>query len=276
MRADRFDGKVAVVTGGTSGVGAATARMLMEEGAKVLVCARHEPADDVWRRLTAAGIVLYQPCDVAARNEVEAAIARAVNAFGGLDILVNNAGCGCFGQTPDLDPETWHQTVSVNLHSVFYGCRAAIPHLRARGGGAIVNVASISGLAADHGFTAYNAAKGAVVNYTRSLAIDHAGEGIRVNAVCPGLIDTPMSAVIGEMSLSEIWVASIPMGRGAQPDEIAKVVTFLASDDASFMTGSIVVADGGLSAATGQPNLPKVMAQRQADAQPPLITAPSL
>lgn len=268
MSADRFDGKVAVVTGGTSGVGAATAQILLGEGAKVLVCARREPADDLWRRLTAAGSVLFQPCDVSRQEEVEAAIARAVDAFGGLDILVNNAGCGCFGQTPELDPATWHQTVGVNLHSVFYGCRAAIPHLRRRGG-AIVNVASISGLSGDYGFTAYNAAKGAVVNYTRSLAIDHAAEGIRVNAVCPGLIDTPMTSIIGELGLAETWVSSIPLARAARPDEIAKVVAFLASDDASFMVGSIVVADGGLSAATGQPNLPKVMARMQASDQQP-------
>ncbi|WP_051092302.1 SDR family NAD(P)-dependent oxidoreductase [Aromatoleum toluclasticum] len=273
MRAHRFDGKVAVVTGGTSGVGASTAQILLEEGAKVLVCARREPADDVWRRLNAAGTVTFQKCDVAVQDEVEGAIVRAVNNFGGLDILVNNAGCGCFGQTPDLDPATWHQTVGVNLHSVYYGCRAAIPHMRKRGGGAIVNVASISGLSGDYGFTAYNAAKGAVVNYTRSLAIDHAPEGIRVNAVCPGLIDTPMTSIIGELGLSETWVSSIPLGRAAQPDEIAKVVAFLASDEASFMIGSIVVADGGLSAATGQPNLPKVMAQMQASEQRPAPAA---
>ena len=131
--------------------------------------------------------------------------------------------------------------------------------MKRRGGGAIVNNASISGLFADYGFTAYNAAKGAVINYTKSLAIDHAQDNIRANAVCPGLVDTPMADALDELKVRDAWVENIPMKRGGKPEEIANILAFLASDEASFMTGSIVVADGGLSAATGQPNLPKLM-----------------
>ena len=122
--------------------------------------------------------------------------ATVAQRFGRLDVLVNNAGIGSFGETPDVDPEQWHRVIAVDLHSVFYGCRAAIPQLRRAGGGAIVNTASISGLGGDYGFAAYNAAKGAVVNYTRTLALDHAKDGIRTNAVCPGPIDTPLAALL--------------------------------------------------------------------------------
>ena len=146
--------------------------------------------------------------------------------------------------------------LAIDLDSVFYGCRAAIPHLRRAGGGAIVNTASISGLFGDYGLLAYNAAKGGVVNLTRALAIDHAREGIRVNAVCPGPIDTPLTAGAGRASRSwpastrrtSRWVAS------DAPEEIAAAVAFLASDDASYVTGAMLVVDGGVTAATGQAN----------------------
>ena len=132
--------------------------------------------------------------DVADRAQVEAFVDAGAERFGRLDVLFNNAGIGAFGRTPDLDPEVWKRVIEVDLHSVFYGCRAAIPHLRRAGGGAIVNTASISGMGGDYGLSAYNAAKGAVLNYTRTLAIDHARDGIRVNSVCPGPIDTPLAA----------------------------------------------------------------------------------
>jgi meso-butanediol dehydrogenase/(S,S)-butanediol dehydrogenase/diacetyl reductase len=178
-----------------------------------------------------------------------------VERFGRLDVLFNNAGIGGFGHTPDLDPDDWHRVIAVDLHSVFYGCRAAIPHLRAAGGGAIVNTASISGIAADYGFSAYNAAKGAVVNYTRTLAIDHAEEGIRVNAVCPGLIETALSKVLIEQAdLMEDYRQRIPMGRAGSADEVADVVAFLASDDARYVTGHCLVVDGGITCHTGQPH----------------------
>ncbi|WP_220636589.1 SDR family NAD(P)-dependent oxidoreductase [Georgfuchsia toluolica] len=263
MKGKQFYGKIAVITGGTTGIGAATAQLLVEEGARVVICARKEPAVDSWAHKISADSMIFQKCDVAIRTEVEAVIEKAADAFGGLDILINNAGLPCLGFTPDLDPETWAQTIAVNLNAVFYACRAAIPLMKRRHGGAIVNTSSISGLAADYGFTAYNAAKGAVNNYTKSLAIDHAKDNIRANAVCVGYVDTPMSAFIIEAGLSKTWVDNVPMGRAGRPEEIANVLAFLASDAASFMTGSIVVADGGLMAATGQPNLPKLVAQMQ-------------
>jgi len=250
----RFEGKVALVTGGASGIGAATARRLADEGARVMVGDLEEgPAKDVAASL--AGEAAAQAVDVADLEQVQALVDATVARFGRLDVLVNNAGIGSFGQTPDLDPEQWHRVIAVDLHSIFYGCRAAIPHLREAGGGAIVNTASISGLGADYGFSAYSAAKGAVVNYTRTLAVDHAAEGIRVNAVCPGTIRTALTKILMDQPrLVEEYERAIPMGRVGEADEVADAIAFLASDDARYVTGQALAIDGGLTCHTGQPN----------------------
>jgi meso-butanediol dehydrogenase/(S,S)-butanediol dehydrogenase/diacetyl reductase len=252
--ARRFEGKVALVTGGASGIGEATARRLADEGARVMIGDQNEgPAKEV--AATLEGEADSMAVDVSDLEQVQALVDGTVERFGRLDVLFNNAGIGCFGQTPDLDPETWHRVIAVDLHSVYYGCRAAIPHLRAAGGGAIVNTASISGLGADYGFSAYNAAKGAVVNYTRTLAVDHAAEGIRVNAVCPGTIRTALTKILMDQpTLVDQYEQCIPMGRVGEAEEVADVVAFLASDDARYVTGQALAVDGGLTGHTGQPN----------------------
>lgn len=256
MGRDRFEGKVAVITGAASGIGAATARLMAGEGAAVVVADVNEAAGQALAGQLGDERAMFHACDVADRGQVEGLIEAAIRRFTRIDILFNNAGIGCFGQTPDLDPETWSRVIAIDLNSVFYACRAAIPHMRRTGGGAIVNTASISGLAGDYAFTAYNAAKGAVINYTRALAIDHAADNIRVNALAPGLIDTPLTAGAKQMSgLYDAWTAAVPMKRPGTPEEMAKVVAFLASDDASYVTGAVMVADGGKTAHTGQPDL---------------------
>ena len=255
----RFAGKVALITGGGSGIGAATARLMAAGGAAVVVAdlveaSARRVADEV------GGTALV--VDVADRVQVETMVADAIARHGRLDVLVNNAGIGSFARTPDLDPAEWERVIAIDLHAVFYACRAAIPHLIKGGGGAIVNTASISGMAGDYGFSAYNAAKAAVINYTRTLAIDHARERLRVNALCPGLIATPLTAGAKELpQLEAHWHDQIPMGRAGTPEEMAEVIAFLASDAASYMTGSIVVADGGQTAWTGQPNLFRYLPQ---------------
>lgn len=254
----RFANKVAFITGGGSGIGAATARQMAREGANcVLVDISLGAAQAVAAEVGGMAIA----ADVANRAEIEAAIAAAAAEHGRIDILFNNAGIGCFGTTPELEPEQWERVIAIDLNAVFYACRAAIPHMP-KPGGAIVNTASISGMAGDYSFTAYNAAKAAVINYTRAMAIDHAREGLRVNALCPGLIATPLTAAADELpELKRDWHNSIPMGRPGSPEEMAEVVCFLASDAASYMTGSIVVADGGQTAWTGQPNLTRYLPQ---------------
>lgn len=257
----RFGGKVVVITGGASGIGAAAARRFHSEGASVVIA----DLDDGRGAALAAELgarAVYHRTDVAEAAQVDALMQAAVDAFGRLDVLFNNAGIGSFGETPDLPIEQWKRVIAVDLDAVFYGSRAAIPHMRKTGGGAIINTASASGMAGDYGFAAYNAAKGGVINYTRAAAIDHAHEKIRVNAVCPGPVETPILMGIMEVpGLHDAWVKTVPAQRFAKPEEIAAVVTFLASDDASYVTGAIVPVDGGLTAHTGQPRIKDFMPQ---------------
>lgn len=256
----RFAGKTAIVTGGASGIGAAFVRRFVAEGGSVMIAEL-----DVER---AAAFVAelgpqaaYELVDVADADAFAPLADKTLERFGGIDILFNNAGIGNFGLTPDMDVEQWRRCIAVNLDAVFYACRAIIPHLKARGGGAIVNTASASGLAADYGFTAYNAAKAGVINYTRCLAIDHARDNIRANSICPGPVDTPLltSGVDEIEGLRGEWERIVPANRFARPEEIAAVALFLASDDASGMTGATVPVDGGLTAHTGQPDLRDVL-----------------
>ena len=258
----RFAGKVVVVTGGASGIGLAAVRRFHGEGAAVVIADINDVAGEAVAGELGGERCRYRHADVAVWSEVEALMGAAAEAFGGLDIVFNNAGVGSFAATPDLTVEEWRRVIDIDLNGVFYGCKAAIPLMRRRGGGAIINTASISGLAGDFSFAAYNAAKGAVVNYTRAAAIDHAREGIRINAVCPGPVATPLIAGVDELpGVRHRWDECVPLGRFAQPEEIAAVVAFLASDDASYIVGAAIPVDGGVTAHTGQPNLPRLLAQ---------------
>lgn len=258
----RFAGKVAVITGAATGIGAATARRFAAEGAKLVLGDINEAgAQGLAEELTKSGATVhFVRTDVRDAAQVDALMQAAVDRHGVLNIVFNNAGIGAYGKTPDLDLEVWQQVIAVDLHSVFYGCRAAIPRLRAAGGGVIINTASISGLFGDYGLVAYNAAKGGVVNLTRTVAIDHAREGIRVNAICPGPIDTPLlSPVLAAPAAVDEYAKLVPMGRVGRPEEVASVVAFLASDDASYVTGAAIVIDGGITAATGQPSFSRLV-----------------
>ncbi len=252
----RFAGKVAIVTGGARGIGGASAARLASEGARVLVADLGEPAT------LPAGAVFLRT-DVTDGGQAEAAVAAALGHWGRLDVLVNNAGIGALGDTTGTGADDWDRVFAVNARAIYLFCHAAIPAMRQGGGGAIVNIASISGMYGDYGMAAYNASKGAAVNYTRSLALDCASDNIRVNAVCPGLVATAMSTpALADPVDREFWFERIPLGRAARAEEIAAAVAFLASDDASYMTGAIVPVDGGATSHTGQPNFPRRIAER--------------
>jgi meso-butanediol dehydrogenase / (S,S)-butanediol dehydrogenase / diacetyl reductase len=250
----RFTDRVAIVTGAASGIGAATAGALAAEGARVVI------ADvDADRGAAAARQIgaRFERVDVADAAAIEALIRGTAAREGGLDVLVSNAFATVVGPLESLDIEGWRRTLDVTLTAAFTALRAAVPLLRARGRGSVVNVASISGLGADRGLAAYNAAKAGVINLTRTAALELAASGIRVNAVCPGLVDTPplRRAFQNAPERQPVAEAAIPLGRLARPEEIARVILFLASDDASYMTGAAVVVDGGLTAWTGIPDL---------------------
>ena len=247
----RFEGKVALVTGAGGGIGLATARRFAEEGAQV-VCA---DLDDATGRAAADEVGgTFVPVDVASEPAVEAMFAAAVDAYGGLDVSFHNAGISPPEDASVLETDlaTWRRVQDVNLTSVYLCCRHAIPHLRARGGGAIVNTASFVGvMGSATSQISYTASKGGVVALSRELGVEFAREGIRVNALCPGPVDTPLLRELfaKDPERAARRLVHIPMGRFAEPEEIAAAVAFLASDDSSFMTASTFLVDGGLTAA---------------------------
>jgi meso-butanediol dehydrogenase/(S,S)-butanediol dehydrogenase/diacetyl reductase len=255
-----FDGKVYLVTGGASGIGAAVVQYLAKHSASVVIA---DINDEAGAALVAQypQQLGYQHTDVTDLAQIEAACALAETAFGGLDGAVNSAGIGSLGNVADMPVEEWHKVIDIDLTGVFHSCRAAIPLLRKRGGGSIVNIASLSGVRADHGFAAYNAAKAGVINLTRTLALDHARENIRATAVCPGYIATPLTAGAGAIeAIHTNWLERIPMQRAGTSGEVAQLVVFLLSPAASYITGTEIVIDGGLGSSNNQPNIPGIFA----------------
>jgi meso-butanediol dehydrogenase / (S,S)-butanediol dehydrogenase / diacetyl reductase len=242
---------VAVVTGAGSGIGRATALRLATDGYRVALAGRREPALQETAGLIGASRALVTVCDVTDAGAVGAMVADTVRAFGRLDVVVNNAGISRSAAFHQVTMTEWREVMAADVDSVVVVTQAAMPFLLERGG-SIVNVASVAGLGGDPGMTMYNAAKGAVVNLTRSLAVEFAARGVRVNAVAPSLTSTDATADIPARDVAE-FLRRIPMGRAAEPAEVADVIAFLAGPDARFVTGVVLPVDGGLRAGSGQP-----------------------
>lgn len=235
-----LEGKVAIVTGGSSGIGKAIVERYAWEGAEVVIA---DVDEEKGKELAEETDSHFIECDVSDFESVESLVEETVGKYGKLDIMVNNAGIGSVEGIEGMDVEDYEQIRSIDLDGVVYGCKAAAPHLRETDG-AIINMASIYGLVGDVGSTAYNASKGGVVNLTRSVASDLADGNVRVNSICPGFVDTPMTEDLGEEFQSHIENMT-PLERMAEPEEIASVAAFLASEEASYITGANIPVDGG-------------------------------
>ena len=246
----RLEGKVALISGGAKGIGAAIVRRFAREGAHVgLGDVDQQAGEDLARELTDADTsVAFLRLDVARAADWDAAISKLTEAHGGLDILVNNAGIYSLNPLEDISEDEWDRVMEVNAKGPFLGAKAAVPVMRARGGGSIVNISSTAGIrssVASH----YGASKGAVRLMTKSIAVRYAKDGIRCNSVHPGPVETAMGYVAVPDAIRAERFKRVPMGRFAAPDEVANAVLFLASDEASFVTGTELIVDGGATAA---------------------------
>ncbi|MEM1285013.1 MAG: SDR family NAD(P)-dependent oxidoreductase [Pseudomonadota bacterium] len=246
-----FEGKTAIVTGAAMGIGKACADTLAAQGAKVVLA--DIDADAGQQAADALGdAARFIKTDVRSMDDMHAMAALAVQAFGGIDILVNNAARALGGVVDEIDEEDWQNVIDTNLSSVWRGMRVCVPEMRQRGGGAVVNMSSVQGLIGFKGWPAYAAAKGGINALTKQSAVDLAPDGIRVNAVAPGTIMTPLNQKLFDdmddpSELIETWNKAHPIGRFGEAQEVADLVAYLASDKASFITGEIIRVDGGLA-----------------------------
>ena len=248
----RLPNRICIITGGGSGIGRATCLLFAREGATVVVADKSEETASAVAARAGNGAVAMS-VDVADSRAVEGMIRNTVERFGRIDVLVNNAGYGIPGSVTETDEADWNRLMAVNVNGVFFGCKYVIPEMRARGGGSIVNTASVVAAVGIRDRAAYCASKGAVAALTRAMALDHVADNIRINAVAPGTIDSPyfqeiMAKSARAADLRHQLESRQAMNRLGLPEEIANGILFLASDEASFMTGAILTIDGGMTA----------------------------
>jgi len=244
----RLTGRVAIITGAASGIGKATAHRLANEGAIVVLTDINDAAgNDVAATLRDLGAdAMFIHHDVAEPQDWQRVIDDTIAAYAGLDILVNNAGMGDLLNIDEAPLEDWNRTIAINQTSIYLGMKLASPHLKASGHGSVINISSIFGISGGFGTSpAYHAAKGAVRTLTKNVALLWAQQGVRVNSVHPGFIDTPILDAVKGTDFEQVMIDLTPMGRLGRPEEIAAAIAYLASDDASFVTGSELVVDGG-------------------------------
>jgi 2-hydroxycyclohexanecarboxyl-CoA dehydrogenase len=241
----RLDDKIAIVTGGGQGIGQAIAQKLAAEGAIVVVTDVDEA--NAARTADALPGAVAIRTDVTDRQGVQAMVERVAGQFGGIDVLVNNAGWDKASSFVDSDPDDWDRVIAVNLYGVLHTCKAVLPIMAGQGRGAVVNLGSDAGRVGSSGEAVYSAAKGGIIAFTKSLAREMARDQVRVNCVCPGPTDTALFASFAGPKLREALTKAIPFRRLGQPADVANVVAFLASDEASFLTGQTVSVSGGLT-----------------------------
>lgn len=251
----RVENKACIVTGAGSGIGRATAIRLAEEGGKVL-CVDINPdtaAATAQAIQTTGGTAQAFTADISQDDQVRPFVDHCVNIYGSVDVLINNAGVNLPGIFHEVTDEAIDKTLNVNVKGTMYASRAAIPHMLRQGKGSIVNISSVNGLVSEPYLTVYSASKGAIVMLTRGIALDYAKQGIRCNCICPGWVDTPINYAHADLlggieKLYESIDSFQPIGRPGEPREIAHLALFLASDEASLLTGSVITADGGMTA----------------------------
>ncbi len=246
----RLEGKTALITGAASGIGQACARRFTDEGATVAGLDINQPAAEEWAALGEQSKDAFFEADVRDEESVSAAVAQAAEALGRIDILVNAAGVATAGSVDSLDAAEWDRVMDINLKGTFLSSKHVLQRMIQQQSGSIINLASIEGMEAFQNQAAYNASKGGVILLTKNMALDYGHMGIRVNCLCPGLIETPMTAALHIEELAEVRKTFIDLhilGRSGTPEEVAAAALFLASDDASFVTGASLVVDGGFT-----------------------------
>ena len=244
----RLDGKVAVITGGNSGIGACAAELFAKEGAKVVISARRvEQLEAVADKIKAAGgEALAVPCDISDKAQCSAVIAKTLETFGTVDILVNNAGITRDGLMMRMSEQQWDMVINVNLKSAFNFVHACTPIMMRQKAGSIINMASVVGVHGNAGQANYSASKAGMIGLAKSIAQELGSRGIRANAIAPGFIITDMTAGLSEEVKTE-WAKKIPLRRGGTPEDVANIATFLASDMSSYVSGQVIQVDGGMN-----------------------------
>jgi NAD(P)-dependent dehydrogenase (short-subunit alcohol dehydrogenase family) len=249
-----MEGKVVIVTGAAMGIGRASAILLAHQGANVVISdVNVEMAEETGSIIReTGGESIFVETDVANDNSVKALIKKTMEAYGKIDVLYNNVGVAIPGNVVETSEENWHRVLDINLGGIFRGCKYAIPHMIENGGGSIVNTSSVQALTGFEGWAGYAASKGAIISLTRQMAAEYAKHKIRVNCIAPGTIMTPMNEKIFDetdnpQELIDTWNKMHPIGRFGQPEEIAQIGLFLASEMSSFITGQCIVADGGVT-----------------------------